>query len=71
MKMIFVVFSIEQDGKYYAIADTIRTGENLKSHLDRYNCNICHLCESRKQAEQIANEWNNAYKRNDTSIYTI
>lgn len=67
--MIFVVFSIKQDGKQYAIADTIKTGENLLSHCRRYNSDICHLCESRKEADQIAIEWNRAYKENDTSIF--
>ena len=67
MKMIFVVFSIEQNGKRYAIADTIRTGENLKSFIDRYNCDVCHLCESRKEAETIAYTWNEAYKANGTN----
>lgn len=69
MKMIFVVFSVEQNGKYYAFADTIRTGENLKSHMSRYNGDICHLCESRKQAEEIALAWNAAYKKNNTNLY--
>ena len=70
MKKIFVVYSIEQDGKLYAIADTIRTGENLIPIINRYKANICHLCESRQQAEQIAIEWNESYKINGTSIYT-
>lgn len=69
MKMIFVVFSITQDGKRYAVADTIRTGENLKSYIARYNCDICHLCESRKQAEEFARIWNESYKANGTSIF--
>lgn len=43
MKMIFVVFSIEKDGKFHAIADTIKTGENLLVHCRRYNANICHF----------------------------
>ena len=69
MKMIFVVFSIEQSGKFYAVADTIRTGENLLAHCRRYNANICHLCESRKQAEAIAAAWNESYKTNETNLY--
>lgn len=68
MKMIFVVFSQEQNGKYFAVADTIRTGENLIAYCRRYNSNICHLCENRKQAEQIAREWNESYKRNGTNL---
>jgi hypothetical protein len=69
MKMIFVVFQIEQNGKFCAIADTIRTGENLIARCNRYNSNICHLCESRKQAEVLAAVWNEAYKANGTSLY--
>lgn len=69
MKMIFVVFQIEQNGKFYAIADTIRTGVNLIDRCSRYNSNICHLCESRKQAEAIAASWNEAYKTNGTKLY--
>ena len=69
MKMIFVVFSIEQDGKYYAVADTIRTGNNLLAYCARVNSSICHLCESRTQAEQIALAWNNSYKANGTALF--
>ena len=65
MKMIFVVFRTEQSGKFYAVADTIRTGENLLAHCRRYNSNICHLCESRKQAETIAAAWNESYQKKD------
>lgn len=68
MKMIFVVFVQEQDGKYYAIADTIRTGENLVAHIKRYNSKTCHLCESRKQSEEIAAKWNENYKANGTYL---
>lgn len=68
MKMIFVVFVQEQNGKFCAIADTIRTGENLTAYIQRYKTNICHLCESRKQAEEIAVAWNKAYKANGTNL---
>lgn len=37
MKMIFVVFSAEQDGKRHAVADTIQTGENLLTFVARYD----------------------------------
>lgn len=69
MKMIFVVFVISENGKHFAKADTIRTGENLLCHIRRYNCEVVHLCESRKEAEQIAIEWNNTYKENGTYLY--
>lgn len=65
MKMIFVVFSTVQNGKRYAIADTIRTGENLLTHCCRYNADICHLCENRREADKIAAAWNEIYKANE------
>lgn len=72
MKMIFVVFAQEQNGKYFAVADTIRTGQNLTAYIyiyiQRYNSKICHLCESRKQAEEIAAAWNESYKANGTNL---
>lgn len=69
MKKIYVVFSVAQNGKHYAFADAIRTGENLKSFIDRYKCDVCHLCESRKEAETIARAWNEAYKANGINLY--
>ena len=69
MKKIFVVFSITQDGKRYAIADTIRTGENLLNHCRRHNADICHLCESRQRAENLALYWNESYRANNTSLF--
>ena len=68
MKMIFVVFQQEMNGKYFVVADTIRTGENLTAYIRRYNSNICHLCESRKQEEEIAAAWNETYKINGTNL---
>ena len=62
MKKIFVVFDYERDGERHAVAETIRTGENLKVFIDRYNCSICHLCESRAEADRIAIEWNKQHK---------
>ena len=69
MKMIFVVFSISENGKFHAFADTIRTGENIRYYVERYNCDICHLCESRKHAEDLAAMWNEQYKKNGTNLY--
>ena len=68
MKMIFVVFQQEQNGKYFAVADTIRTGQNLTAYIRRYNSKVCHLCESRKQAEEIAAAWNESYRANGTNL---
>lgn len=69
MKKIYVVYVITENGKHYAAADTIRTGENLKAYIARYNCDVCHLCESRSEAEQLAIFWNNSFISNGTNLY--
>lgn len=71
MKMIFVVYDYEINGKRYAVADTIQTGTNLLAIREKADTTACHLCESRKQAKQIAFEWNKSYMANGTSIYPI
>lgn len=69
MKYIFVVYVREANGKYCAYADTIKAGENLVSHIERNAATVCHLCETRMQAESIALEWNETYKRNGTHMF--
>ena len=69
MKKIYVVIQARDNGKYYAFAESIRVGENLKPFIDRYNADIFHLCESRKQAEEIAIRWNATYKANNTYLF--
>lgn len=68
MKKIFVVIVQEQNGKFFAYADTIKTGENLIPFITRHKTKICHLCESRKEADTLAYEWNNDYKANGTNL---
>ena len=70
MKNIFVVYvNTNKEGKNFAIAETIKVGENLMAILKRYNSNIVHLCETRQHAEQTAILWNDAYKVNGTYGY--
>ena len=66
MKMIFVVYQIEdENGKYYAFADTIKTGQNLRNFIGKFRGEkVCHLCESRKQADELAIAWNETFKEN-------
>lgn len=70
MKNIFVVYvNTNIKGENFAIAETIRAGENLVAILKRYNSNIVTLCETRQHAKQTAILWNDAYKVNGTFGY--
>lgn len=69
MKMIFVVWNFEEYGKRQAIADTIKTGENLIQFVKRFKkANICSICESRRHAEELAQKWNTSYKKDGTYL---
>lgn len=70
MKKIYLVFSETVNGKHCAYAETIRTGENLKCHIDRYPAaDIVHICETATQAHKIAADWNESYRRNGTYMF--
>ena len=71
MKMIFVAVTEEINGKYYAFADTIKTGENLVAAIEKYGSKCCHLCENRKQAEELADEWNKRYIKNGKYAFKV
>ena len=69
MKKCFIVFVTEKDAKYYAFAETIKTGENLIPFCKRYKAITAHLCETRTQADGLAVAWNRAYRKNGTNLY--
>lgn len=69
MKNIYLAIEIKENGKYYAFAETIRTGENLIPFIKRYQSDITHLCKTRKQAEEIVTQWNAVYKANGTYLF--
>lgn len=69
MKKIYIVIQIEENKKYYTFADAIRTGENLKPFIERYNAKFFHLCESRKDAETLAAQWNAIAKANGQYLF--
>lgn len=69
MKKIFVVFVVEENGKRCAYADAIQTGNNLVPILKNHYADICHLCESRKEADETAHVWNEVYKKENRYLY--
>lgn len=71
MKNIYAVFSkATAGGKRYAYTEAINIkGNNLYAILRMENADVCEVCETRKQAEEMANRWNEDYKANGTSIF--
>ena len=70
MKKIHLVIVETENGKHYAQAQSIRTGEDLKSHFDSFpNMIIAHLCETATEAQYTAAKWNESYKANGTYLF--
>lgn len=65
--LIHLVYSENHDGKYYAHAETIRAGENLRPFINRYpHADIIHICHGATEAAYLAMTWNENYKNNGT-----
>ena len=70
MKKIHLVIVETENGKHYAHAESIRTGENLKAHFGRYpKMSIAHLCETALEAHTTAEKWNEEYRANGTYLF--
>jgi len=70
MKTIFIAAVDEWNGKYLAYTLPIKVGQNIKSIWgSQKNAIIFHLCESRKQADDLVIAWNQAYKNNGTYYF--
>lgn len=58
-------------GKYYATAYKVPQNYNLKSYIDSIsNCLHVNVCDSYKQAKEIAEHWNECYKKNGTYLFS-
>ena len=66
----FVLTSKTPDGKLYAAACPFTTSENLSWQFDpAFGTVTANICETKKQAEETARKWNEAYKRNGTYAF--
>lgn len=62
----YVAVIRERDGKHFAFADTIRSGQNILCIIEGYKAKVVHLCNSRIEAENLALAWNTSFKENNT-----
>ena len=70
MRKYYYVVSEHENGKNYAFALTVNDCNNLLSIFGNYkHAEIVHPCASRIKAEELALNWNNAYKENGTYMF--
>lgn len=70
MKYFYYVIDIGTNGKRYAETVRIAQCNNLKRAFEGFgNVEYIYPCASKKEAEAIAEAWNEFYKRNGTYGY--
>lgn len=69
-KKTFYVFTICENGKFYSYADAIHNNNDLISMFCRIkNLHTANACDSRHQADEIAKDWNEQYRKNGTYMF--
>ena len=68
-KSIYIAANFTVDGKHYA--SVIRTAEyrNLLVDIDVKNIVSADICPSKKKAEELAEFWNECYRKNGTYLF--
>ena len=51
-------------GNLYFVIETFKTGINIKAEIQYIDCEYIHLCESKKQAEELKTFWEECEKKN-------
>lgn len=69
-KNSYLVISFEENGKFYAIAKKWNNSNNLVSLFSEKKVLTANICDSKKEAEIIADAWNNQYKENGNYAFS-
>lgn len=65
MKTIFTaVVRVSDEGKRSAFVAPLHIGENIQAVLGNFHADVVHLCENKRQATDLASQWNESFKNN-------
>lgn len=69
-KKTFYVFTIRENGKFYSYADAIQNNNDLVSIFGGIkNLYTANACDTKHDADRIAQDWNEHYKRNGKYMF--
>lgn len=69
MKNIFVVGTIEKDGKIAACSTSIGTGNCVLSWANENGFNHVYFFPTKKECDDVANDWNRSFIEQGKYIY--
>ena len=70
MKHFYLAVQIEENGKWFACDQAVAENENLLSVLNRIKgVKAANLCQTRKQAQELAEVWNDCARKNGVYFF--
>ena len=68
-KNSYLAVTVEENGKYYAYMIKHHNSNNLLSVLKIKGILHVNICDTKKEATKIVQEWNEGYKQNGTYMF--
>ena len=68
-KNSYLAVTVEENGKYYAYMIKHHNSNNLLSVLKIKGILHANICDTKKEATKIVQEWNEGYKQNGTYMF--
>nr|DAF43343.1 MAG TPA: hypothetical protein [Siphoviridae sp. ctEJG5] len=68
-KSSYIAVQVTENGKNYAYAVKVSESDNLLSKLEIKGITAANLCGSRKEAEEVVTDWNEAFKNNGSYMF--
>lgn len=68
---MYLVFQIEENGRFYAWKQRIRENENIKDYLYNKNVLSVNVVQTKKRAREIVEAWTAEYKAQDRYLYDL
>lgn len=69
MKNSYIAVSVNENEKNYAYVIKVSESDNLLCKLTIKGIDSAHICDTKKKAGEVADFWNECYKKNGTYMF--
>ena len=71
MKYFYIVIQVKENNKYYAYTLKVSETDNLLSKLTIKNIISANICQTKKQAREIIEYWNNNFIKENKFMFDV
>ena len=68
---MYMVYTIEEDGRFYAWAQRVKESENLKQYFYNKNVISVNVIATKKRAAEIVQAWNDGFKEQGRYLFDL